>query len=107
MQVAVELGWVPVVGVEFLDLNGKLYPWPHMVNRSPRGLVDFSPPVDQPRLGFFETGWSEFHEWRMIIADYNEMQAAGSLPSWGDPLADELTDEFMPALAAAALAFRS
>lgn len=101
VQVAVETGLVPVVGVQFLDLNSKLYPWPHIVNRGAGDvLIDFSPKVAQPRLAFIETGWDEFAMWRAVTAAYNPLVASSPLPRWGEVRADALNDEFMAPLCA-------
>lgn len=98
MQIAFELGYEPVLGVLFLQFQGTLSPWAHIVNRVPGGqLLDFSPQVTDIKLGFVEVGWSEFHRWRDILADYHTMDAmAGG--RFNDPLADKLADEFLPLL---------
>lgn len=105
MQVAIESGWPPVVGIQFIDLRGKLYPWPHMVNRRQDGvLVDCSPKPDHPVLGFIETGWAEFAEWRQVIADYDALGAYADKPCWGDALADRLSEEFLHPIQSALMA---
>lgn len=98
MQVAIDLGCLPVVGVQFLDMNGKLYPWPHMVNRHGGGLIDYSPRPGEPRLGFIETGWGEFHQWRAVTGAYNERAAFAGKPTWGDSRADSLSSQFLERL---------
>jgi|GEM_PF-2061389 len=100
MHVAVEWGYPPVIGIQFIDLHGKLYPWPHMVNRRDDTLIDGSPKPNHRVLGFIETSWDELAEWRGIVAIYNEMAHSAELPNWGDPLADRLTAEFMDGLQA-------
>lgn len=95
MQVAVESGHPPVIGIQFIDLHGKLYPWPHMVNRRGDTLIDCSPKPNQPVLGFIETGWDELPQWRRIVTDYNELGSRAEKPSWGDPLADQLSTAFL------------
>lgn len=100
MQVGIEAGHDPVLGIEFLDLNGKLYPWPHMINRGPMGLVDHSPPPEQPKLGFVETGWAEFAQWREVTRIYDILERSAQQPRWGVPAADALTDDFLAVLRA-------
>jgi hypothetical protein len=95
MQVAVESGFPPVVGIQFIDLNGKLYPWPHMVNRRQDALIHCSPRPSEPVLGFIETSWEELPQWRQIVVEYNDLASHVDKPHWGDPYADLLTAEFM------------
>jgi len=99
MQVAVETGFPPVVGIAFIDLAGKLYPWPHMVNRHRDGmLLDGSPRPDHPLLGFIETGWRSMEHWRRIVTAYDALGTRATALSWGDPLADQLTSDYLPRL---------
>lgn len=101
MQVAIETGFEPVIGIAFIDLHEKLYPWPHVVNRRADGvLVDASPPIPDPVLGFIETGWTAISQWRRIITVYNALAGQAHAARWGDAIADRLTDDFLPGLRA-------
>lgn len=95
MQVAVESGFPPVIGIQFIDLYDKLYPWPHMVNRQGTTLIDCSPKANHPVLGFIETSWDDLPVWRRIVTDYNALGTRREMPSWGDPLADRLSADFL------------
>lgn len=99
MQAGIETGEPPVLGVHFLDLHGKLFPWAHAVNSSQMGLVDYSQDrIVLPDFGFAKMGWDRFVEWRNIMAAYRPSEVTKSLPSWGDPLADALSEQFLPIL---------
>lgn len=102
MQVALETGYPPVLGVLFLNYGAKLSPWAHIVNRVPDGrLFDFSPPVLEPKLGFIEMDWSEFGHWREIVLAYHGVTDQGV--GWSDSLANALTQEFLALLSNTAL----
>ena len=104
MQVAVEAGFPPVPGIAFFNVNEKLYPWPHMVNRRADGvLIDCSPRPDQPMLGFAESGWAAMTHWRRVTEAYDALGRHADAASWGDPLADALTRDFLPPLRELAL----
>lgn len=96
MQVAVELGLEPILGIQLLLFKGALSPWAHALNRSPAfGLTDYSPPVLDVKLGFVVLDWNEFSRWRDVLADYHSMrEPADGL--FGDALADQLSAEFLP-----------
>ncbi len=99
-QVAVEFAWPPVVGIAFLEKVGKLYPWSHMVNAGPHGhLLDHSIQPIEPNLGFIRTGWDEWQQWRAVTAEYLPLMP-GTGPTWGDPLADKLSQDYLPILRA-------
>lgn len=95
-------GYQPVAGIAFLDLNGKLYPWPHFVNMHPDvGLIDYSPAPDQPVLGFIRVAHHQIPMLQAVVDEYNALAADASSPDWSDPLAAKLHGEFMPKLVAA------
>jgi hypothetical protein len=95
-QVAVEFGFIPVVGITFLDKSNMLYPWPHIVNsRHGQDLVDFSPALNEPDLGFIVMGWGEWEMWRKITLAYIQISTAAFNGRWNNKFADSLTDEFL------------
>ncbi len=101
-QAESELGLPKVAGVAFLDLAGKLYPWPHFVNMRPSGeLVDISPRPDQPMLGFIRIGHHQIPPLQTVINEYDALAAQLHAPTWNDALADALTEQFRPQLVAA------
>jgi hypothetical protein len=75
-QAAIEFAEPPILGIQFLLLNTKLYPWPHMVNQGAHGLVDYSPRVDQEYLGFIAMDWNELPHWRSVTSAYNSLEQA-------------------------------
>jgi hypothetical protein len=90
--------WPMVVGIQFLDLFGKLYPWPHVVNQRDGQLLDFSGGADQPFLGYVVTGFDQVNEFNAIVAAYDTMNADQQSPRWTDPLAQSLSDDFLERL---------
>lgn len=94
-----EKGYPAVAGVAFLNLNGKLYPWPHFVNMRASGeLVDFSPRPDQAMLGFIRIAFHQRPMMQPIIDQYNALHANAGAPVWNDQLADGLGAQHMPML---------
>ena len=98
-------GWPWQPGIQFLDLGGKLYPWPHYVNNRDGQLADFSGGAAQPFIGFVPT--TEVTLLQPIIDSYTRM--LGAFPdvvrqaqTWDDPLAQRLSEEFFLYLKAAA-----
>jgi hypothetical protein len=93
-------GYPVIAGLAFLDKDGKLYPWPHMVNAvGPTladGLVDASPVPDQRNLGFVPVKLTETKAWNAITAAYMQMPGMGSGSRWQDANADKLTQEYLP-----------
>lgn len=83
-----------IVGIEFLDLHGKLYPWPHCVNNRDGVLTDFSGGADQPFLGFIVTGHDQIPEYNAVTKSYTDMRADRLASRWSDALAQSLSDEF-------------
>lgn len=101
MQIMMERGMPPVLGVLFLNYQGKLSPWAHVVNRDRQTgrLVDFSPRTADGQLGFIPMDWAEFDQWYGILGDYHSLPNAPST-HFGDELADRLSAEFLGRLTA-------
>jgi hypothetical protein len=99
-----QLNGMPVIaGIAFLDKHDKLFPWPHMVNAIGStladGLIDASPTVSEPNLGFAPVFLNETVAWNAITAAYAELPVEmATSPSWGDPNADKLTRLFLETL---------
>lgn len=91
-------GWPMIMGLSFLDKHNKLLVWPHVVNESAPGFwLDFSPAPKERVLGFAPFNW-DAERFNSINADYDSLAANGLLPSYGDPLADKLTADFLEPL---------
>ena len=95
-------GWPMIVGIEFLDLHGKLYPWPHCVNERGGVLTDFSGGANQPFLGFIVTGHDQIEQFNAVVASYNDMLYDRFASRWSDPRAHSLSDEFLLSLQSSA-----
>lgn len=100
-----QFGWAVIAGIQFLDLAGKLFPWPHMVNLNgegfPWGLIDASPEPDQSKLGFVPIRLDETKFWNDITSAYMAAEVGNANgPSWGCPLADGLSARWYQVLLA-------
>ncbi|MEG8019896.1 hypothetical protein [Sphingomonas aerolata] len=91
-----------IVGIEFLDLHGKLYPWPHCVNERDGVPTDFSGGADQPFLGFIVTGRDQIDQFNAVVASYTDMLNDRLAWRWSDPLAHSLSVEFFGILQSSA-----
>ncbi len=95
-QVAVEAGWIPVVGISFLEAPNMLLPWSHIVNlrSEPDDLVDASPSNHWPSLGFIQTDWSEWQQW-LAVTGLHSMGVEGFV---NDPNVQRLNAKYLDTL---------
>lgn len=95
-------GYSIVAGIRFLEKAGKLYPWPHMVNAVSSticdGLIDASPAVNEPDLGFVPIRSNETSAWNEITKAYDKLFQHVDSPEWNDPFADTLTARHLVSL---------
>lgn len=82
-------GWRAQIGIQWLDKGGYLLPWPHVINWVDDQLIDFSQPIDQPKLGFTLIG-NDVAMANAITTSTGHGKGVPSAGDWNDPLLGQL-----------------
>lgn len=82
-------GWGAQLGISWVDMDGLLLPWPHVINWVEGRLVDHSDPIAMPKLAFTLIGSD--------VGMFNDITASAGSPTsslqpkmWRDPLLQQL-----------------
>lgn len=85
MHLETNRGWRAQIGIQWLDNDNRLLPWPHVVNWVGDELVDYSCPILEPRLGFTLIG-NDVDVSNALTKSVECLESGGPGSAWADPL---------------------
>ncbi len=97
MHLEVTRGWRAQIGIQWLDKGGRLLPWPHVVNWVGDGLIDFSCPILEPKLGFTLIG-NDVHMANELTRCVHDRELGPPGSPWADPLLWKLHEDWFAKL---------
>jgi hypothetical protein len=93
------LGWGVQFGISWVDSDGLLLPWPHVINWVGEQLIDYSCPIPNPKLAFTQIA-NDVDMMNQITATAGSPVRILQPKMWGDPLLQQLHVKWYPKLRA-------
>lgn len=97
MHLEVSYGWGAQIGIQWLDKDGHLVPWPHVVNWVDDILTDYSCPILESKLGFTLIG-NDVDEANGLTASLDQTGIYGPQRVPLDPFLTRLHDDWFAKL---------